>query len=188
MRKTRYVVLALASAVASLVMAAGASGASAKPGVPRLEFTTVERQTLQAQVDQHLHDYGSGTQMGLNEIMFDDGRVVLTLPLPGERKARAMDEPVSAQGVANCASLFACLWSDTNFNGTRLSKIDCGQLTLAAPFTTSTASIHNNQSSGTQTIIYNGSHSILNASMAPSRINDTGVGTRANARFWLVCP
>ncbi|MEV4246744.1 peptidase inhibitor family I36 protein [Streptosporangium canum] len=82
---------------------------------------------------------------------------------------------------------YACLWSDTNFNGTRLAQSQCGTITLGSLFNSSVGSIHNNQTTGTQTLLLNASRQILNASMAPSRINDAGVGTRSYARYWRVC-
>ncbi|PPK63160.1 hypothetical protein V5P93_004096 [Actinokineospora auranticolor] len=164
----------------------GVSAATATPA-PQVAPAAHSQETLQSQVDKHLHDYGAGKQIGVNQIAFDEGRTILTLPLPGERGARAASEPVSALGTANCAYAYACIWSDTNFNGTRLSRTACDLITLAAPFNTSTGSVHNNQTNGTQTVLYNASGQILNANQALSKINDTGVGTRAYARTWRVC-
>jgi hypothetical protein len=79
------------------------------------------------------------------------------------------------------------LWSGTNFSGTRLEHFDCETLVLGVPFNTSTASIYNNQTTDTQTLVLNGSGQILNANLAPSRINDTGVLNRSQARRWRVC-
>lgn len=167
--------------------ASASSAAPAKPVLPAVNLTTAQQAALQTQVQKHLNDYGAGQQIGINQISWDAGRTILTLPLPGETKARGVNEAVAALGTANCSYLYACLWSDTNFNGTRLSRTDCATITLAAPFNTSTASVHNNQSSGTQTLVLNGSHQVLNGTLAPSRANDTGVGSRSNARYWTVC-
>ncbi|MET7334954.1 peptidase inhibitor family I36 protein [Nonomuraea sp. NPDC005650] len=183
-------VLGAAGALAATLLTGGISGASAETknaDVPEITLTEPEKQALQAEVDKHLKDYGGGKQIGINEIAYDDNRLILTLPLPGEKKARSVNEAITPLGVANCSFEYACLWSDTNFNGTRIARFDCATVALAAPFNTSVGSIHNNQTTGTQTILLNASRQILNSSMAPSRINDTGVGSRSNARSWTVC-
>jgi hypothetical protein len=189
---TTTAALATAGLVAGISSASASASDSftvqASAGVPAVHLTASEKSALQAKVDKQLKNYGGGTQTGINQVSYMNGTLLLTLALPGEKKARAIDEPVTPLGVANCASQYACIWTDTNFNGTRLSKFDCGTLTLAAPFNSSLASIHNNQTTGTQTLILNSSHAVLNANMAPSRINDAGVANRSQARFWTVCP
>ncbi|SDJ75122.1 peptidase inhibitor family I36 protein [Nonomuraea jiangxiensis] len=190
--------LGAAGALVTTLLIGGISGASAETrnttttqariaDVPEIKLTDPEKQALQAEVDKHLKDYGGGKQIGINEIAYEDNRLILTLPLPGEKKARAANEPITPLGVANCAYEYACLWSDTNFNGTRIARYACGTIALGAPFNSSVGSIHNNQTTGTQTLLLNGSRQILNGSLAPSRVNDTGVGSRANARNWTVC-
>ena len=159
--------------------------------VSMIRLTAEQQEAFQAEVTGHLNDYGEGTQIGINQISFHEGRTILTLPLPGETRARTVDEAITPAAATDCHGndrLWACLWSDTNFNGARLEHTKCETLTLASPFNTSTASIYNNQSLNTQTVILNGSRQILNASQAPSRINDTGVLNRGQARFWRVCP
>ena len=100
-----------------------------------------------------------------------------------------MDEPIPSPTPTGCPRTFACLWPDTNFRGDRHEEdLPCGRiLNLPARFLTSLASIQNNQTTGTQTVIYNGRGEILSASLAPSRINDTGVLNRSQARSWKVC-
>ncbi|GAA0934436.1 peptidase inhibitor family I36 protein [Nonomuraea longicatena] len=156
-------------------------------GAPEIRLSEPEKQALQAEVDKRLKDYGGGKQIGINQIAYQDNQLILTLPLPGEKKARTVNEPITILGTPNCSAFYACLWSDTNFNGSRLSLTQCATVALTAPFNSSVGSIHNTQSTGTQTILMNGSRQILNASMAPSTINDTGIGSRSHARFWKVC-
>jgi hypothetical protein len=179
-------------AVAMFATAGIATSAAAEPtgrpaDVPAVKLTAAQRHTLQAQVTAHLKDYGGGKQISINQVAYDNGRMILTLPLPGEAKARAIDQPMTALGTADCAGRNACLWSDTNFNGTQIQREVCTTITLAAPFNSSTGSIHNNQTTGTQTVLMNGSRQILNGTLAPSRVHDTGVGSRSQARFWRVC-
>jgi|ERR1041385_5490455 hypothetical protein len=185
-----FVSPAMASAPGSTQAARSAApslGSISSAQVPVVNLTAAQKAALQADVTEQLKNYGGGQQIGINQVSYDNGRMVVTLPLPGETRARAINEPVVPLGTANCAFEDACLWSDTNFNGTKIERFACGTITLAAPFNTSTASIHNNQTTGTQTVIFNASRQILNASLAPSRINDTGVGSRSSARFWTVC-
>ncbi|MET8152518.1 hypothetical protein ACIBSW_20475 [Actinoplanes sp. NPDC049668] len=182
--------VAIAGLAGSTAPAAAASVRAEAPvavAAPAAGYTAAQKKALQAEVAKHLNDYGRGTQVGVNEISWDGGSTILTLPLPGETKARAASEAVAALGTANCAFEYACLWSETNFNGSRLSRTVCDTITLAAPYNSSTASIHNNQTSGTESYITNSSRQILNSTLAPSRVNDTGVGSRSAARYWKVC-
>lgn len=185
--KIAAAILVALSAAAS-IGASIATGATPDAKAPDIVFTTAEKRALQAQINERLGDYGGGAQTGINEITYDNGLLILTIPLPGERKARAVNESATPLGVANCPYEFACLWSDTNFNGDRLARAACTTITLAAPFNSSTGSIHNNQTPGTQTLLLNSSRQILNANFPGSRINDTGVGSRWYARYWRVCP
>lgn len=178
---------AITFAALALVGSAGVASSGPTADVPTVQLTDTQKQELQAQVNEQLKNYGGGKQIGINQISYGNGRMILTLPLPGETKARAIDELITPLGTANCRFEWACLWSDTNFNGTKLEKFFCDRIVLAFPFSSSTGSIHNNQTSGTQTMILNSSQQILNANLAPSKINDTGVGSRGNARYWQVC-
>jgi hypothetical protein len=169
----------------------GSARAAPTEDVSIIRLTAEQQKALQAEVTGHLNDYGEGTQIGINQVSFHEGHTILTLPLPGETKARAVDEPIRLAAATDCHGNergWACLWSSTNFNGTRLEHLKCETLILASPFNSSTASIYNNQTTGTQTLVLNGSGQILNASRAPSSINDTGVLNRSQARQWVVCP
>jgi len=134
-------------ATLGLYGSAGAASSVQAGDVPVLQLSEAQRQALQAEVTKHLNDYGEGMQIGINQISYDNGRTILTLPLPGETKARAVHEPVAQLGAAtdchNNDRGWACLWSDTNFNGARLEGFDCETRTLRPPFNTSTASIYN---------------------------------------------
>lgn len=156
-----------------------------------VRLTAEQQQALQAEVISHLNDFGRGTQIGINQISFDAGRTIVVLSLPGEAKVSTADESIGIAAATDCHNNevgWACLWANTNFTGARIERFDCGTLTLPSPWNSSTASIYNHQTTGTQTIILNGSGQILNASQAPSRINDTGVLNRSQARRWIVCP
>jgi hypothetical protein len=164
--------------------------ALASGDVSIIRLTAAQQEALQTEVTGHLNDYGKGTQIGINQVSFNEGNTILTLPLPGETKARAVGELISPAAATDCHSNqqgWACLWSGTNFSGTRLEHFNCETLSLGSPFNSSTGSIYNNQTAGTQTLLLDGSSQILNANQAPSRINDTGVLNRSQARLWRVC-
>ncbi|MEV0676452.1 peptidase inhibitor family I36 protein [Actinosynnema sp. NPDC050436] len=180
------------AAVAALVLA-GVAGSTTSvtatpnaPETPIPSYSAARLAALQSRVDGHLADYGGGRQVGLNQVEYQGGGMVLTLPLPGEASGRAVDEPVHAQGAPDCPSGSSCVWEDTGYEGARLSRSKCGRLTLSAPFTTSVGSLHNNN--GSQTVLFNSVGAFLNANQDPTRINDTGVGTRGYVRQWEVCP
>jgi hypothetical protein len=171
-----------------LATSAGASSAPSAAKVPVVKLSAADQQALQAKVDAFLNSSVGGRQTGPNTIEFDGGKVILTVPLPGERQARAINEPIGTLGTANCSYLWACLYDGTNFDGARLALTNCGLYALSGyGFANITSSIHNNQSSGTQTYILNSSSQILNANLAPSRVNDVGVGGANRAVYWRVC-
>lgn len=159
--------------MALLLTMVGIGAASATPPVSKTEasakapvvnLTAAEKQAMQAAVDEQLRNSDGGKQVSVNQIAYANGSVVMTLPLPGETKARAIDEPLSPLGVANCPFEHVCLWSDTNFNGTKIDRVICNgtnYLALPAPFNTSTGSIHNNQTFGTQSMLLNSARQIL---------------------------
>jgi hypothetical protein len=184
------------TALATLPVACAteASGDQTTQGAPEevstIRLTAAQQEALQSEVIGHLNDYGKGTQIGINQVSFHDGQTILILPLPGEAKARTVDALITPAAATDCHGNqlgWACLWQGTNFTGMRLEHFNCETVVLASPFNGSTGSIYNNQTAGTQTLVLNGSSQILNASQAPSRINDTGVLNRGQARLWRVC-
>jgi hypothetical protein len=191
------VVVAIAAMLSALlgvgVSSATGSAPEAPPyvGVPGVKLTVAEEQAMQAVVDEHVRHYVGAQQISINQIAYANGSVIMTLPLPGEQRARAIAEPRTPPGMPNCAFEHVCLWSDTNFNGTRIDRVVCNGIkyfVLPAPFNVSIGSIHNNQTPGTQTMVLDSDLQVLHANLAPSTINDTGVGARYGARFWQICP
>jgi hypothetical protein len=191
------VVVTIAAMLSTLlgvgVSSATGSAPEAPPyvGVPGGKLTAAEEQAMQAVVNEHLRYSVGAQQISINQIAYANGSVIMTLPLPGEQRARAITEPMTPPGVPNCAFKHVCLWSDTNFNGTRIDRVVCNGMkyfVLPAPFNVSIGSIHNNQTPGTQTMVLDSDLRVLHANLAPSTINDTGVGARYGARFWQICP
>ncbi len=175
MRIGRKIAIACAALLTTATLATAALAARAQataPAMPGADSTT------QAKVDYFLAISKDGKQTAPNEISFEDGKVILTV-------APAEGNSVQA---ADCAALYACLYDGTNFGYPRLALTDCGTYTLSNyGFANITSSIHNTQSSNTQTYILNSSSQILNANRAPSKVNDVGVGGTNRAVRWLVC-
>lgn len=189
-RKSFVGTIALAMlAVVGLVASAGTmSGTPTETRTAVTQLNAADRQAMQARVDDVLRKSVGGKRISINQIAFEGGEVILTLPLPGERQARAVDEPVVPLGTANCSYEYACLYDGTWFDGARLSLRPCGRVYLPNyGFGNIASSIHNNQTGGTQTYIMNSSLQILNANLAPSRVNDVGIGAANKAVYWQVC-
>lgn len=99
--------------------------------------------SLQAQIDQVLRAHG-GRQISAHSIAWDGGRVVLTLPDPGQRQAPA-DAPALSHrsGAASAVPLtgwvhdcpysshadgdhYYCFYQDVNWGGRRVQFLSCG--------------------------------------------------------------
>jgi len=194
--RPRIVVTIMATLLTLLgVVTASATGstpeAQAYGGGPAAGLTAAEEEAMQAVVNEHLKKSVGAKQISINQIAYADGSVIMTLPLPGEQTARAINELMAPSDTPNCAFEHVCLWTDTNFNGTRIDRVVCNGIkyfVLPAPFNASIGSIHNNQTWGTQTMVLNSTQQVLHANLAPSTIHDTGVGSRHGARFWQICP
>lgn len=185
-------IVATLCATFGLVASAGtASSAPTRAKTPMVKLSPADEQAMQALIDAHLKKSDKsvgGKQISINQIAYDDGKTILTFPLPGERQARAIDEPITPLGTANCSYYYACLYDGTWFDGARLSRSKCERVYLPYyNFGYITSSIHNNQTAGTQTVILNTYPQVLNANLAPSRVNDVGVGAANQAVYWQVC-
>ncbi|MEU4801946.1 peptidase inhibitor family I36 protein [Actinosynnema sp. NPDC023587] len=182
----RGFIRAAVAALAVLAVLVGTGVAGAEPAGGQ-SYSQAELAALQARVDENLGLYGGGKQIGINQVEYLGGTLLLTLKLPGERSARAVQEPVGTAGVANCQYQWVCLWTDTHFNGDRLAKYACQTITVPQMFQDNTGSVHNNQTTNTETVLYNSGWSVLNANLAPTRISDTGVNVRWVTRYWKTC-
>ncbi|MGW6705083.1 peptidase inhibitor family I36 protein [Streptomyces sp. NPDC054956] len=139
---------------------------------------------LQKQIDEQLALTPGGKQISLNQASWRDGKAVMTWPLPGETKARGVNEPAAALGSPNCSYQWTCLYEHDQWNGRRLTWSDCNFENLANwGFNDQTSSWHNNQTNGTKTYVYNwtgSSWELLWTSTAPSA--SSYVGNWANDR------
>ncbi|WP_371575374.1 hypothetical protein [Streptomyces sp. NBC_01314] len=146
---------------------------------------------LQRQIDKQMAVTPGGEQIGVNQVAWRDGKAVMTFPLPGEKKARAVNEPRGTLGTPNCSYLWTCLYEHSNFDGRRLTWSDCNFENLSNwGFIDQTTSWHNNQSRGTQTHVYNwtgSSWALLWTSTAPSSSSNVGSANNDKADGLWVC-
>lgn len=137
---------------------------------------------LQKQIDKQLAQTPGGKRISLNQASWRGGKAVMTWPLPGEAKARGVNEPAAALGSPNCSYAWTCLYEHDQYNGRRLTWSDCNFENLANwGFNDQTSSWHNNQTRGTKTHVYNWNGSawdLLWVSTAPS--SSSYVGNYAN--------
>lgn len=194
--RTRFSVILAAGAIATLGLAGPTSASTElqstiaaqaeKAGLSKSEVSK-----LQGQIDKQMAMTPGGKQIGVNQVSWRDGKVVMTFPLPGEKKARAVNEPLGALGTPNCSYLWTCLYEHANFDGRRLTWSDCNFENLADwGFNDKTTSWHNNQSRGTQTHVYNwtgSSWALLWTSTAPSSSSNVGAANNDKADGLWVC-
>jgi hypothetical protein len=181
----------VAAIVGTVLATVGVTGvAAATPAAPHTALVSLsasQQAEMQSKVTAWLHKSVGGRQISVNQIAFDGGTVVVTLPLPGEQQARAVNEAVVPFGTANCAFQHVCLWTGTHFNGVKVDRVQCGQITIASTGISSMSSMHNNQTTGTASALKNSSGQILNENLAPSSIDDLGVSGVEQATLWKVC-
>ncbi|WP_177221538.1 peptidase inhibitor family I36 protein [Lentzea xinjiangensis] len=113
--------------------------------------------SVQAEITQVLERTAGGVQISPNQIAWQDGRVVLTIPLAGEKPARAAEGSVAPLGTRNCTKYWTCLYEHKDYEGRKLSFTECNEIQDLSDydFSDKTSSWHNNQSSGTKTRVYN---------------------------------
>jgi hypothetical protein len=61
-----------------------------------------------------------GRQINANQVAWEGGRVIATLPAVPEGRALGPGEKVAALGVANCPLGWSCLYEHRDFNGVRV--------------------------------------------------------------------
>jgi hypothetical protein len=146
---------------------------------------------LQARIDEQMALTPNGRRIGLNQVSWRGGKAVMTFPLPGEKQARAVNEPLTALGSPNCSYQWTCLYEHSNFDGRRLTWSDCGGIIDLSDwgFSDQTTSYHNNQTSGTKTRVYNwtGAWTLLWTSTAPSASSNVGSAYNDKADGIDVC-
>jgi hypothetical protein len=135
-----------------------ASPASADPAKPDFAtqardagLTSAQTASLQQRVDAYLARTG-GTQVAINKIDLD-GKGVLLLALPGEKRAHeiaAGSQPNAS--IFDCSKFNFCAYSATNYSGDLIKYYSC-KYTVSMPFA-GYGSYLNDQTQGTDAHFY----------------------------------
>jgi hypothetical protein len=155
---TLSVLVAAVLALTGMGGVAGAAGDSSAHHAPfaaqarSLGLTSAEADRLQARVDREVRHTG-GTQVAANEVRYDGGATVLTLP--GERIARPLttDRSSSARPTAHrCPYYYFCWYDGRDYTGSMHLTKTCNVYYKVPQ--ASIASYYNNQTTGTQARFY----------------------------------
>ncbi|MEU6247984.1 peptidase inhibitor family I36 protein [Glycomyces sp. NPDC047010] len=148
-RRTPALAAAFAAMLIALVTVLGDPSAASSPRID----------SVQAKIDAVLANSTDGVQINENEIAWDGGTMVLTIPEEGEDTAIGPNEIEYGNGYRNCPRGWTCLYEDRNFEGVRVRFTECGfihQLSKTEPyFRDMASSYHDNQTGGVQTTVYN---------------------------------
>ncbi|MGW4201470.1 peptidase inhibitor family I36 protein [Streptomyces sp. NPDC004726] len=198
--RSKFVIAVSAGAMAVLGLAGPTSASSAEPTALQSTIASQAKLAglsksdvagLQKQIDEQLAATPGGKQIGVNQMSWRGGKAIMTIPLPGEKRARAVGEPAAALGTPNCSYTWTCLYQHSNWDGRRLTWSDCTFENLANwGFNDQTSSWHNNQTTGTRTWVYNwtgSSWALLWTSTAPSASSYVGAANNDKADGIRVC-
>lgn len=156
-------------------------------------LTKAERVALDRRVQAAMATAPGGKRVGVNQVAWEGGDVVLTVPLPGEKQARATDESIGTQNEPNCAYTYVCLYDDAFFRGDRLAFQACKLRQLSKyGFHNRTESWHNNQTRGTYSHLFYWSSSVgtrfgMGLTLAPSAVGLVGKDDTNRADYIDVC-
>lgn len=116
-------------------------------------LTSAERAQVNDEVAETMRKTPGGKRISLNQIAWPDKGAVMTIPLPGEQRARAANQPIGTKDL--CDYLHACLFSDSGYTGRKVTFKKCGFQKLRwFNFTNKTSSWINNQTKGTKATLY----------------------------------
>ena len=117
-------------------------------------LTTTERQQMDAEVARTLQNTTGGKRISLNQIAWPKDGVVMTIPLPGEKRARPADQPIGTKGDG-CTYKRTCLYDYGDFEGRELEFYYCKfQKLRNYNFTNKTTSWANNQKGYPESTLY----------------------------------
>ncbi|WP_405448361.1 peptidase inhibitor family I36 protein [Streptomyces erythrochromogenes] len=147
MNRMRAGLLAGVTVGIALLATTPASGAPQADAAASL--TKSEARQLEDRMAEQLRRHPGGKAVSRNSVSYDNGSVVVTLPL----KDGAAKGPAGASGVPDCDRGSVCLYEHDNFNGLRVSFYRCEMHSLGS-FTDKMTSWHNNQTGGVQAVMY----------------------------------
>lgn len=126
----RYTAVVGAVIAAVMLLTGVANASTTNPG--NADFTAQGREagltdsqakTLQAEVNGYLAKMG-GTQVAANKIRLPGADIVL--PLPGEKRARALTASGGVTASYACNDGHLCVYRDNNFSGPVIDMYYCG--------------------------------------------------------------
>ena len=125
----------------------------AKPTIAST-LTKAERQQMDDEVAENLRKSKGGKRISLNQIAWPKAGVVMTIPLPGEKRARPANQPIGTKGDG-CSYKHACLYDYGDFEGKEWEFYYCGfQKLRDFNFTNKTSSWANNQKDYAKATLY----------------------------------
>ncbi len=144
-------------ALAGLSSAASAAESSPTQDAPyaaqatSLGLTPAQADRLQARVGREVQKTG-GTQVAVNEVRYDGGATVLTLP--GQKRARPLSTGLTAGRTINrCPSGYFCTYTESDYKGSMHMLYHCNTY-YATPY--AWESYVNNQTEGVKARFYYG--------------------------------
>ncbi|MEV0648934.1 hypothetical protein AB0I28_27145 [Phytomonospora sp. NPDC050363] len=149
----RRLLRAVLTACAAIVIA----GITVVGGQPAAAAEPETGSSVQAQIDAVLAQHPDGKQINTNQIAWENGTVILTIPMDGQRAAYGPGEQgVRKDGRPDCPYYWTCVYKDENYNDRRLQFSHCGYIQDLGGygFNDQTTSWHNNQSGGARTRVY----------------------------------
>lgn len=159
MMKRIGVLLAAAVVVLAPAQVANAAGGTATPAAFAQQARSAgldakQAQQLQVEVDRVLAGMAAGGhQISANQVASDDGRLTVTVPVPGEATTRDLADD---QILATCSYYYVCLFDEPNFSGLLVSLSACSLYDLGGyGLNDRLESYYNNQTSGTTARFYN---------------------------------
>ncbi|CAL9623455.1 peptidase inhibitor family I36 protein [Streptomyces sp. NPDC095602] len=136
---------------------------------------------LQGKVDAELKRAPAGAkQISLNQIAYRDGAVI-TLTLPGEKRARAV------AGTPNCPYGSACLWEHANFEGTRFERsLPCHTWIDLGAFRDRASSYQDNQTAAAYHVTYNDGQGVLWSTQNTNGLSSYVGDSRNDRADWIM--
>lgn len=159
---SKYAHLGLGIAAGALALASLVGPASADEPAPKADtdrtiastLTTAERAQVNAEVADKLRKAPGGERISFNQIVWPEKGAVLTLALPGEKRARAADQAVGTRDEG-CSYKHVCLYQYGGFEGDEIEFYECKFQKLRwYDWTNRTSSWVNNQSDYEKSTLY----------------------------------
>jgi hypothetical protein len=188
---TASLVMVAVSAAMAAPAHADSGGASFAAQARKVGLTAAEAKTLQAEVDTYIARVG-GTQVSINKIDVN-GAGSLTVPLPGEARAREVSAAGAVAAAATCPDRNFCVYSGPDLTGSKYEWYYCKNPATGGDYQMpwgGFGSYHNNQSPGTRAHFYDSAHNYMYDSLGAGRggNDETIVSPMQWLYIWWVRP